>query len=107
MRVPTLRTTMAADEAAAIDTVVLAFAADPVARWCWPDPHKYLASMPSFTRAFGGGAFAHQAAFCSDDYAGVALWLPPNVHPEEDAVMAVIERTVAASIRDDLFTVFE
>src|SRR5262245_51277744 len=63
--------------------------------------------MPSFTRAFGGGAFAHQAAFCSDDYAGVALWLPPNVHPEEDAVMAVIERTVAASIRDDLFTVFE
>ena len=107
MAAATVRTTTPADEVLAIDTMVLAFAADPVARWCWPDSHQYLTSMPSFTRAFGGGAFVHNGAYCTDDYAGTALWLPPNVHPEEDALGEVLERTVSASIRGDLFAVFE
>jgi len=54
---PTVRTMTTADEVPAIDTVVLAFAADPVARWSWPDSHQYLTNMPSLTRAFGGRAF--------------------------------------------------
>ena len=103
----TVRATTPADEVPAIAAVVLAFAADPVARWCWPDPHQYLGSMASFTRAFGGRAFVHNGAHCTDDYAGAALWLPPNVHPEEEALGEVIERTVAAPIRADLFAVFE
>jgi len=102
-----VRTTTPGDEVPAIDAVVLAFASDPVARWCWPDPHQYLTSMPSFTRAFGGGAFVHNGAHCTDDGAGAALWLPPNVHPAEEAVGEVLERTVAATIRGDLFAVFE
>jgi GNAT superfamily N-acetyltransferase len=104
---PTVRITTPADEVFAIDTVVLAFAADPVARWCWPDSHQYLTSMPSFTRAFAGGAFLHKGAHCTDDYAGAALWLPPNVQPQEEALGEVLERTVAASIRGDIFAVFE
>jgi hypothetical protein len=58
------------DQTAAIDTVLLAFAADPVARWTWPDPHQYVSSMPSLIRAFGGNAFAHGGAYCTDEYAG-------------------------------------
>jgi ribosomal protein S18 acetylase RimI-like enzyme len=107
MKVPTVRTLTAADEARAIDTIVLAFAADPVARWCWPESHQYLTSMPGFTRAFGGGAFLHNGAHSSDDYAGAALWLPPNVHSEEEALGEILQRTVSASIRGDLFAVFE
>ena len=45
--------------------------------------HQYLSSMPRFTMAFGGGAFARQSALCPEDFGGAALWLPPNVHPEE------------------------
>ena len=37
-----IRAVAPADEARAIDTVVLAFAADPVARWNWPESHQYL-----------------------------------------------------------------
>ncbi len=107
MRPPTVRTMTVADEVRAIDTVVLAFAADPVARWSWPDSHQYLTSMPDLTRAFGGGAFAHNGAHGSDDYAGAALWLPPGVHPDEEALGEVVQRTVAASTRDDVFAVFE
>ncbi len=63
--------------------------------------------MPSFARAFGGGAFAHRAAHCTDDYAGAALSLPPNVHPEEDAVAELWKRTVSGPILSDVFAVFE
>lgn len=104
---PTVRTATFADKDAAVDTVVLAFAADPVARWCWPESHQYLASMPSFTLAFGGGAFVHQSAHCIDDYSGAALWLPPNVHPDEEALGQIVERTVSTSIRPDLLTMLE
>ena len=96
-----------ADEVPAIDTVVLAFAADPVARWSWPNSHQYLINMPSLTRAFGGRAFAHHGAHTTDGYAGAALWLPPGVTPDEEALGEIMQRTVAEAIRDDVFAVFE
>ena len=106
METPATRTTTQADEMPAIDTIVLAFAADPVARWSWPDPHQYLTSMPRLTRAFGGVAFAEHSAYCTADYEGAALWLPPQVHVDENAVCEVIESTVAASTRGDVYTLF-
>ena len=96
-----------ADEVQAIDTVVLAFAADPVARWSWPHSHQYLTSMPSLVRAFGGNAFTHSGAYCTDEYVGAALWLPPGVHPDEEILGEIVQSTVSASIRDDVFAVFE
>jgi GNAT superfamily N-acetyltransferase len=86
MQAKMVRTITAADEVRAIDTIVVAFAADPIARWCWPDSHQYLTSMPDFTRAFGGGAFLHNGAHSTHDYAGAALWLSPNVHSDEEAL---------------------
>ena len=41
----TVRTMTSADEAPAIDTVVLAFVADPVARWSWPHSQQYLHAL--------------------------------------------------------------
>jgi GNAT superfamily N-acetyltransferase len=96
-----------ADEALAVDTVVLAFAADPVARWSWPHSRQYLTSMPSFIRAFGGNAFTHRGAYCTDAYAGAALWLPPGVPPDEEMLRETVQRTVSASTRGDVFAVLE
>jgi ribosomal protein S18 acetylase RimI-like enzyme len=107
MSPPLVRGTTPRDERSAIDTVVLAFATDPVARWCWPDARHYLSNMPDFTRAFGGRAFSHGAAHCTDDGAGAALWLPPDVHPDETAIVAVLERTASPSLLADLHAVFE
>jgi GNAT superfamily N-acetyltransferase len=104
---PTVRTMTAADEGPAIDTIVLAFAADPMARWTWPHSHQYLAAMPRLVRAFGGGAFAHAGAYCTDEYAGAALWLPPGVHPDEEGLGDVTQSTVSASLREAVFAVFE
>ena len=102
-----VRETPAGGETAAIDTIVLAFAADPVLRWCFPDPHHYLTSMPIFSRTFGGAAFSHGSAHCTEDYGGAALWLPPSVHVDEKAMGDVLESAVSEAIRGDLFAVFE
>src|SRR5687768_3062036 len=54
-----IKITTSGDDAAAIDAIVLAFAADPAARWTWPDPHSYLEHFPRLVRTFGGQAFEH------------------------------------------------
>ena len=107
MHATALRTGLATDESRAINTIVLAFSTDPVARWIWPDPHKYFNVMPAFTRAFAGGAFGHRSALRSEDYTGVALWLPPGGHPDEAAVGEIIEETVSPAVREDLYSVLE
>jgi GNAT superfamily N-acetyltransferase len=107
MERPGVRTATSADEAQIIDTVVAAFAADPMARWCWPNAHRYLASMPAFTVAFGGAGIAHEGAHCTDGYSGAALWLPPGVHSDDEALGQIVEDSVAASIRGELYAVLE
>ncbi len=97
----------AGDEASAIQTVVLAFAADPVTRWAWPQAHQYLGAMPRFVRAFGGNAFPHGSAYCTSQYAGVALWLPPGAHPDGDQMGELMESTSSQSARADGPAIFE
>ena len=97
----------ASEERPVIDVLVLAFSADPAVRWTWPDPEQYLRHFPDFVRAFGGNAFARGSAYYIDGYAGAALWIPPNVHPDEDALTSLLQRTVAGQNRDDVFAVLE
>ncbi len=105
--VPPVRTATSADEAAAISVVVLAFSTDPAARWTWPDPEQYLAHFPAFVKAFGGGAFTHGSAYSVGENAGAALWLPPDVHPDNDALTSLIQHTTPKHIQQDADRVFE
>lgn len=50
-------------QATTVWTLVLGFAADPLARWSWPAPDQYLTSMPQFVEACGGRAFEHGTAY--------------------------------------------
>jgi GNAT superfamily N-acetyltransferase len=107
MTTSTIKTVTAADADPAIAVVTLAFSTDPAARWAWSDPQQYLRHFPSFVRAFGGKAFPHGSAYAVDSYAGAALWLPPAVHPDDDALIALFKRTVPESRHTDVFAVFE
>jgi GNAT superfamily N-acetyltransferase len=107
MPAATVRTMTSADEAAAIDTIVLAFSADPMARWSWPEAHHYLTCMPKLAGAFGGRAFAHRSAFCTTDYAGVALWLPPGVSADDEALAELIQHSISAGKQADHDKLFE
>jgi ribosomal protein S18 acetylase RimI-like enzyme len=95
------------DEVRAIDTIALAFVADPMTRWVWPQAHQYLSVMPNVIRAFGGAAFTHEGAFCSDDFAGAALWLAPDVHPDERRLTELIETTGSPAAQKAGSAIFE
>ncbi|MGB7088358.1 MAG: GNAT family N-acetyltransferase [Phormidesmis sp.] len=95
------------DEAPAVDVLVRAFASDPVIRWTWPELPSYVTHFPSFVQVFGGKAFAQGSAYYVDGYAGVALWLPPAIHPDEEALSNLLQRTVSEQRQRDLFAVFE
>jgi ribosomal protein S18 acetylase RimI-like enzyme len=103
----TPRTVRPQDQSAAISTIVLAFATDPMARWSWPNTADYLRLMPALTRAFGGAAFAHGSAFCTDNHEGVALWLPPGASPDEEAMVGLVEESLDEERRQEMFAVFE
>lgn len=92
---------------AAYATIVVAFVGDPATRWTWPQPADYLRNMPLLARAFGSKAFGLKTADAIEGMAGVALWLPPDVGPDDDALGPLIERTIPASIRSDAMAVFE
>ncbi len=107
MKSPTVTVMTSADEDAAIATIVLAFAGDPMARWTWPEAHQYLAAMPRMIRAFASSAFSIGSAFRTDDCAGAALWLPPGAGSDEEALGAVIESTVTPSLGPETEAIFE
>jgi ribosomal protein S18 acetylase RimI-like enzyme len=102
-----IKTANISEQANLIDVLVLAFSTDPGARWTWPDPHQYLASFPEMVKAFGGKAFENKSAYFAEGYGGASLWLPPDVHPNEEAMSELIQRTAPREIQSDITKVFE
>ena len=86
-------------------TLILAFAADPVERWLYPEPQQYLSHFPEFLAAFGGKAFAERTAWRLGEFSAVALWLPPGAGADGDTITTSLAGTVAAVKHDALFDV--
>ena len=93
------------EEQRALDTLVLAFTADPVIRWLYPQAWRYVTHFPEFLAAFGGKAFAARTVWRLGEFSGVALWLPPQVEPDGDAIVAVITASVAQEQHADCMSV--
>ena len=91
----------------AVAAIVAAFITDPIARFVCPAPHEYLRAMPVATRAFAGGSFEHGTAYVSADFCGTALWLPPGVHPNGEALERLFRETAPPERLDDLLATFE
>jgi hypothetical protein len=102
-----IKTATASDEASISAVVVLAFSVDPAARWTWPDPQQYVRHFPDFVKALGGKAFASGSAYYVDGYAGAAMWLSPEVSPDENRLVDLLKRTGYAPVQNDVFAVFE
>ena len=76
---PGIRSVGRADKDRFAAAMTMAFSADPVARWAWPDPLQFLRVMVPLVDLFGGKAFDHGSAYVIGDYVGVVQWLPPGV----------------------------
>jgi ribosomal protein S18 acetylase RimI-like enzyme len=87
------------------ETLVSAFTNDPVERWMYPRLEQYLARFPAFVAAFGGRAFSGQTVWCLGDFAAVALWFPPGIEPDGDAIATTLSQTVSPELHEELFAV--
>jgi ribosomal protein S18 acetylase RimI-like enzyme len=105
MTPPPLSRVQAHDKERALDTLVLAFAADPVERWMYPGSRDYLTSFPAFVSAFGSRAFAEETVWSRPDFSAVALWLPPGAEADGDAIVGVLMDTVAPERHEDILAV--
>lgn len=102
-----IKTATDTDAHQAIAVVMLSFSTDPVVRWCYPDPHQYLAHFPDFVKAFAGKAFEQRTAYYVDGFSGAALWLPPGIEPDEEEMVALLQRTVSERLQEEVFGVLE
>jgi len=83
----------------------LGFQADPVIRWFYPEARQYLTHFPEFLVAFGGKAFAEKTVWRLGEFSAVALWLPPHVDPDGDAIVATLTKSVAPGQHEDMLSV--
>ena len=95
------------DKDRVITTLVLAFSADPVTRWVWPDPLLYYRYFSEFIDLYAGKAFRKGTAYYLENFLGSTLWLPPGVKPGENKVIALLMRSVSKRKQKDVFSVFE
>jgi ribosomal protein S18 acetylase RimI-like enzyme len=87
---------IAPDQAeAAWATLTLAFAGDPCTRYIWPEPQAFMGGYPRLLRAIGGPALERGRVFATTDFSAAALWLPPGVKGDSDAIEVLIGETVA------------
>lgn len=103
----TIKNVGTAEQDAAVSAIVRAFSADPVARWMYPDSQHYWEYLPSFVKAFAGVAFEHGSADSVDGYLAAALWLPPGIHPDEEAMGKLIRSTVPEGDQGNVFALFQ
>lgn len=84
-----IRTATRADEARLLDTITLAFAADPIVRYWFRSSSDFLQWWRQFVLALGERGLDADACDVTDDFEGVALWLPPGVEPDPQRVGAL------------------
>jgi ribosomal protein S18 acetylase RimI-like enzyme len=104
---PKIKTATKADAAAIVAILTAAFRSDPVARWIYPDEREFDQNFPELVRRFGGRAFEHETAWHIDRSQAGALWLAPEVTPDEDALMTLLQSTVSEGRLPNVFAMFE
>jgi len=85
-----VRKAEASETEAVLDTLMLAFSSDPCLRFMLDTPRAFFTGFRTFATGMGGAALEHGSAWLADDGAAAALWLPPGVSSDRDAILAVI-----------------
>ncbi len=107
MRLTKIRTVDQSEQTRATSIQLMAFSSDPIMRWLWPEPDAYVRHFPGLVRGFGGRAFEKGTAQATEDFHGGALWLPPGVGPDDEALEALVRDTVPEPARSEFRLVLE
>ena len=104
---PDIQTATPEDIDRVLSTVMLAFAADPMHRWGFPNGDDFVRKQPNIVRVVIEKAFTHDSAYVTSDFTGMALWLPPAVHPDGEAFSAALEANLDEPLRSEVGALFE
>jgi GNAT superfamily N-acetyltransferase len=91
---PTIRSVTRNENDRFVAAMTVAFSADALARWAWPDPLEYITTFTPLVTLFGGKSFDHDSAFVIGNFFGVAQWLPPDVHPDDGPIGELFEKSL-------------
>ena len=83
----------------ALDILVAAFEDDQAVRTIYPERDDYRRHFPGFAAAFGGRAIAAGTVDCDQEGLAAALWYPPGLEPDGEAIIAHL----AGSVPPDRF----
>lgn len=86
MNIPFVRQATEAELASVVNTLTVAFAADPVNRWYLPDSDRYLKYFPKIAELLAQPALESGTCFVTEHFEGAALWYPPGVGADEEAL---------------------
>jgi GNAT superfamily N-acetyltransferase len=86
---PDVQVAGANERQSVLNTLTLAFTEDPPMRWFFPHADEFLTYFTRFAMGMGGRAFDHGTAFYLADYSAAALWLPPNVTSDTEALLEI------------------
>ena len=89
-----VRIAEASETEAVLNTLMLAFSTDPCVRFMLAKPDVFFAGFRRFATAMGGAGVEHGSAWLADDGAAAALWLPPGISSDRDAMLAVLGELV-------------
>jgi len=80
-----------------IAPLVTAFMGDPVIRWVYPEPGRYLEWFPRLVEVIGAPAFERSTADLHTDGVAAAIWIDPEAELDEEALVALLTESVAAT----------
>jgi ribosomal protein S18 acetylase RimI-like enzyme len=109
MSMPKVRAATAEDQSQLVDTLMVAFVADPFARYMGPDASQYHAGRAMFD-AMAAASIAAGGAWLGRTAQGLcgssSLWFPPGTAPPEDAMTAAVLEAVAPDRLETVGQVF-
>jgi ribosomal protein S18 acetylase RimI-like enzyme len=73
----------------------------------YPSPENYLRHFPEFVKGLGGRSFGCGTCYFIGDVHAAALWLPPGVGPDEEALMNLVGRSLAGQQQETLVAMVE
>lgn len=101
MNMPSLSTIDESQRGLTFDIMTASFIADPIMRWLFPSAETFLAVFHDFTNAFGGRAIEQGTGFIVNDFCGAALWLPPGVESDAEAMgQIIVDNATPAALED-------
>jgi GNAT superfamily N-acetyltransferase len=92
------------------ELLALAFAADPVWTWAFPDESRRVDHLRAWWGLFVASAVPHGHVWTSEDRAAVAVWIPPGTAELTEQAEAAVEpllRRMVGSHADAVLTLLE